>query len=241
MGCSGGAVGGGRSSSGSRPVGAVGGAGSGAGGAGASRVMPSYQSRAGWNHSITIAAVTIAGNALAPGNPTKKKLVTKSGTASTDSASRAPLERRSAYQPRTAAAAARDRRDRPHHPQQRQHALHAEAELVTGRAGEVVLDGLPGVERRAARRPWPSAISTTTTDPPTISHPATVAWGGRTGFGSLMTILAESRVLAGAIPTGEPHSGVGTSTRPVCWRVQDLLQCQRATDDQVTDDRSAAP
>ena len=79
-------VGGGRSSSGSRPVGAVGGAvggaGSGRGGAGASRVMPSYQSRAGWNHSITIAAVTIAGKTLAPGNPTKKKLVTKSGTAS---------------------------------------------------------------------------------------------------------------------------------------------------------------
>ena len=105
VGCSGGVVGGGRSSNGSRPVGSVGGAGSGAGGAGASRVMPSYQSRDGWNHSITIAAVTIAGKALAPGSPTKKKLVTKSGTASPDSASRAPLERCKAYQPRTAAAA----------------------------------------------------------------------------------------------------------------------------------------
>ena len=147
VGCSGGAVGGGRSSSGSRPVGAVGGGGSGAGGAGASRVMPSNQSRAGWNHSITIAAVTIAGTTLAPGSPTKKKLARKSGTASTDSASRAPLERCSAYQPRTAVAAADDRGDGPDDPQQRQHALHAEPQLVTGRAGEVLLDRLAGVER----------------------------------------------------------------------------------------------
>ena len=147
--------------------------------------MPSYQSRDGWNHSITIAAVTIAGKALAPGNPTKKKLVMKSGTASTDSASRAPLERCSAYQPRIAAAAAET------------------AVTVHTTRSSVSMPCTPrpswspgGLERYSSTASWVSSecstapgrapSATTTTDPPTTSHPATVAWGGRTDFGSLM-------------------------------------------------------
>ena len=185
MGCSGGALGGGRSSSGSRPVGAGGGAGSGGGGAGASRTMPSYQSRAGWNHSITIAAVTIAGTTLAPGNPTKKKLVTKSGTASPDSASRAALERCNAYQPSTAAAAAATAVT--------VHTTRSSVSMPCTSTPSWSPGGLERYSSTASRvssecstAPWPSAMSTTTTEPPTISHPANVAWGGRTIFGSLM-------------------------------------------------------
>ncbi len=147
--------------------------------------MPSYQSRAGWNQSITIAAVTIAGMALAPGNPMKKKLVAKSGTASTDSASRAPLERCNAYHPRTPAAAAETAVT--------VHTIRSSVSMPCTPRPSWSPGGLARysstaswVSSECSTAPWPRAISTTTTDPPTTSHPATVAWDGRTTFGSLM-------------------------------------------------------
>jgi hypothetical protein len=119
---------------------------------------------------MTTAAATIAGN-----TPPlwKEKPVTSRGTASTVRASRAGLERRSAYQPRIAEAAAvtaaivsrtRSAISAPWRP--------SPSWSPAGPARKSWTFSRVSSECRAA--PWSSAVSTTTTDPATTSQPATV-------------------------------------------------------------------
>ena len=142
---------------------------------------PANQERAGCSHSITTAAATSA-----PMKPPMKAAERKSGTASTESHSRAERERWSTCVPRIAVAVA----------------AAAATIATTRRISRTVSTARPspsagGSESRVSMRSrvsselpaetWPKAEKTTKTEPRMISQAATVTCRGRAGAASDMT------------------------------------------------------